>query len=278
MADIIESAEKEEADGVDGPALTSRLEKERETTTQENQQAELELEAPTQEEVPTKFKGKTVEEIVESYTNLEQQYGRQGNELGELRKLADSLIQKNLLETSSQRAESLEKEVLSEEDFYTDPVSAVRRVVDEALEPVKQNLGKTQLDTTLQKLQAKHPDLETLVNDMSFQNWVLASTPRQEMWTRASSGNFEYADELLSQYKTINQGAIEAKKEQDEAVKEEELKAATAVSAGSSRDAGAMNKPIYKRSELIRLRMNDPQRYQDLHNEIMQAYAENRVR
>ncbi len=280
MADIIDSAEQEDESGVDDSTLTDRLNKEIETNAQSTQDAELDLVSTTQpeDEVPTKFRGKTVDEIVDSYTNLEQQYGRQGNELGELRKLADSLIQKNLSETSSQRAESLEKEVLSEEDFFTDPVTAVRRVVEEALEPVKQNLGQTQLDSTVQKLQAKHPDLEAIVNDSSFQNWVLASTPRQEMWTRASNGDFDYADELFSQYKAVNQVSVQAKREQDEAVKEEELKAATTVSAGSSRDAGSMGKPIYKRSELIRLRMNDPQRYQDLHTEIMQAYADNRVR
>ncbi len=280
MADIIDSAEQEDESGVDDSTLTDRLNKEIETNAQSTQQAEQDLVSTTQpeDEVPTKFRGKTVDEIVDSYTNLEQQYGRQGNELGELRKLADSLIQKNLSETSSQRAESLEKEVLSEEDFFTDPVTAVRRVVEEALEPVKQNLGQTQLDSTVQKLQAKHPDLEAIVNDSSFQNWVLASTPRQEMWTRASNGDFDYADELFSQYKAVNQVSVQAKREQDEAVKEEELKAATTVSAGSSRDAGSMGKPIYKRSELIRLRMNDPQRYQDLHTEIMQAYADNRVR
>lgn len=280
MADIIDSAEQEDESGVDDSTLTDRLNKEIETNAQSTQDAELDLVSTTQpeDEVPTKFRGKTVDEIVDSYTNLEQQYGRQGNELGELRKLADSLIQKNLSETSSQRAESLEKEVLSEEDFFTDPVTAVRRVVEEALEPVKQNLGQTQLDSTVQKLQAKHPDLEAIVNDSSFQNWVLASTPRQEMWTRASNGDFDYADELFSQYKAVNQVSVQAKREQDEAVKEKELKAATTVSAGSSRDAGAMGKPIYKRSELIRLRMNDPQRYQDLHTEIMQAYTDNRVR
>ena len=280
MADIIDSAEQENESGVDDSTLTDRLNKEIETNAQSTQDAELDLVSTTQpeDEVPTKFRGKTVDEIVDSYTNLEQQYGRQGNELGELRKLADSLIQKNLSETSSQRAESLEKEVLSEEDFFTDPVTAVRRVVEEALEPVRQNLGQTQLDSTVQKLQAKHPDLEAIVNDSSFQNWVLASTPRQEMWTRASNGDFDYADELFSQYKAVNQVSVQAKREQDEAVKEKELKAATTVSAGSSRDAGAMGKPIYKRSELIRLRMNDPQRYQDLHTEIMQAYTDNRVR
>ncbi len=280
MADIIDSAEQEDESGVDDSTLTDRLNKEIETNAQSTQDAELDLVSTTQpeDEVPTKFRGKTVDEIVDSYTNLEQQYGRQGNELGELRKLADSLIQKNLSETSSQRAESLEKEVLSEEDFFTDPVTAVRRVVEEALEPVRQNLGQTQLDSTVQKLQAKHPDLEAIVSDSSFQNWVLASTPRQEMWARASNGDFDYADELFSQYKAVNQVSVQAKRKQDEAVKEEELKAATTVSAGSSRDAGSMGKPIYKRSELIRLRMNDPQRYQDLHTEIMQAYTDNRVR
>lgn len=229
-------------------------------------------------QLPPKFEGKNVDEIVKSYANLEQQFGRQGSELGELRKLADSLIQKNLQDTSNTRSESLEKSI-SEDDFYSDPVNAVRKVVEEALEPMKSNLSQTKVDSTVQRLQAKHPDMADVVNDLGFQQWIMESTPRQDMWVKASNGDFEYADELFTQYKGNNTSQVQAQKEQKQVVKSKELEDASSVSSGASQDAGGSSgKTIYRRSELIRLKMNDPTRYSDLHGEIMQAYAEGRVR
>lgn len=276
MADIIEDVSEELEDGVDDLDVQTRLMKEREPV--ETNNSEVVEESHNEESLPAKFKGKSVDEIINSYVNLEQQYGRQGNELGELRKLADSLIQKNLKESSSQQAESLEKKILSDEDFFSDPVSAVRKVVEEALQPVRQNLNQSKVDSTLQRLQAKHPDIQEIVYDQAFQSWIMSSTPRQDMWIKASNGDFDYADELLNQYKLLNTSAVNKEREEKKVTKKEELDAASGVSEGSSRDAGALNKPMYKRSELIRLRMNDPQRYKELHNEIMQAYAEGRVR
>ena len=52
-------------------------------------------EAETQEpafEVPDKFSGKSVEDIVKSYQNLEQELGRKSQEIGELRNLSDSFL------------------------------------------------------------------------------------------------------------------------------------------------------------------------------------------
>jgi len=273
---IVEAEENfDEVDNVED--LTQRLGQE--LKSEEEQVEEQPTENVETEELPPKFQGKSVDDIINSYVNLEQQYGRQGNELGELRKLTDSLIQKNLQEdATSQRTESLEKS-LSEDDFYNDPLTAVRKVVAEALEPVKSNLSQTQVDSTVQRLQAKHPDLTEVVNDLGFQQWIMESTPRQDMWVKASNGDFDYADELFTQYKAVQKPQVKAEKEQSQAVKEKELEAASSVSSGSSQDAEASSsKTIYRRAELVRLKINDPQRYNELQGEIMQAYAEGRVR
>jgi hypothetical protein len=144
---------------------------------------------------------------------------------------------------------------------------------------MKSNLSQTKVDSTVQRLQAKHPDMADVVNDLGFQQWIMESTPRQDMWVKASNGDFEYADELFTQYKGNNTSQVQAQKEQKQVVKNRELEDASSVSAGASQDAGGSSgKTIYRRSELIRLKMNDPTRYGDLHGEIMQAYAEGRVR
>ena len=191
--EIIVDAVSETGSGVsDSSEVANRLEEDREQITDvQNAQAPTETtEEPTIErEVPSKFEGKSVDDIVSSYTNLEQQYGRQGNELGELRKLADSLIQKNLNE-SSQRADSLEQDIsnndFTQDEFFADPTSAVRRIVNEALEPVKANLTESKMDSTVQRLQVRHPDVEEIVTDLGFQEWVMKSSPLMSCLTSIS--------------------------------------------------------------------------------------------
>ena len=274
MAEIIVDANNEVEEKIEGLDTVARLQKE-ETTNEEDANS-LETEKPV-EELPEKFQGKSIEDIAKSYSNLEQQYGKQGNELGELRKLADSLIQKNLQESQTQStADTIEQE-LSDEDFVLNPVEAVRKVVEESLKPIKENLTQTKVDNTLQRIQTAHPDVSEIVNDTNFQEWVMATKPRQDMWARASNGDFDYADELFTQYKSLaSRKDVEAENAIQRA-KEEDLKAATAISRGASPDVGTKGKPNYRRAELIRLRMENPKRYDSLSNEIRQAYAEGRV-
>ena len=274
MAEIIVDANNEVEEKIEGLDTVARLQKE-ETTNEEDANS-LETEKPV-EELPEKFQGKSIEDIAKSYSNLEQQYGKQGNELGELRKLADSLIQKNLQESQTQStADTIEQE-LSDEDFVLNPVEAVRKVVEESLKPIKENLTQTKVDNTLQRIQTAHPDVSEIVNDTNFQEWIMATKPRQDMWARASNGDFDYADELFTQYKSLaSRKDVEAENAIQRA-KEEDLKAATAISRGASPDVGSKGKPNYRRAELIRLRMENPKRYDSLSNEIRQAYAEGRV-
>ena len=151
-------------------------------------------------------------------------------------------------------------------------------MVEESLKPIKENLTQTKVDNTLQRIQTAHPDVSEIVNDTNFQEWVMATKPRQDMWARASNGDFDYADELFTQYKSLaSRKDVEAENAIQRA-KEEDLKAATAISRGASPDVGSKGKPNYRRAELIRLRMENPKRYDSLSDEIAQAYAEGRVR
>ncbi len=275
MTDRIVDSDLNVSDGTSTEEISSQLEGEK-VTSEEVQESNSEQQSE-EKVVPPKFQGKSVDEILQSYQNLEQQYGKQGNELGELRKLADSLIQKNLQEAQDTPVQEQEKR-LSEDDFLANPVDSVRKIVEEAIQPLKGALQQTNTDTTMSRLQAKHPDVEAIVKDLDFQKWVMESVPRQDMWQKASAGDFNYADELFSQYKSLHGIKIEQQKEIARTEKERELNAATAVASGASQDAVAKGKPTYKRSELIRLQLEDPRRYADLQPEIYQAYKEGRVR
>tara|TARA_B100000424_G_scaffold213356_1_gene170912 strand:+ start:1694 stop:2521 length:828 start_codon:yes stop_codon:yes gene_type:complete len=275
MTDRIVDSDLNASDGTSTEEISSQLEGEK-VTSEEVQESNSEQQSE-EKVVPPKFQGKSVDEILQSYQNLEQQYGKQGNELGELRKLADSLIQKNLQEAQDTPVQEQEKR-LSEDDFLANPVDSVRKIVEEAIQPIKGALQQTNTDTTMSRLQAKHPDVEAIVKDLDFQKWVMESVPRQDMWQKASAGDFNYADELFSQYKSLHGIKMEQQKEIARTEKERELNAATAVASGASQDAVSKGKPTYKRSELIRLQLEDPRRYADLQPEIYQAYKEGRVR
>ena len=58
--------------------------------------------------------------------------------------------------------------------------------------------------------------------------------------------------------------------------RDQALKAGKGVSRTSSESTAG--KKIYRRADLIRLRTNDPSRYEDLQGEILQAYADGRVK
>ena len=85
------------------------------------------------------------------------------------------------------------------------------------------------------------------------------------------------AKELIGNYKEraliTNTNEAEAQKATK---REEALKAGKGVSRTSSESTAG--KKIYRRADLIRLKNSDPERYESLQEEILQAYADGRVK
>jgi len=68
---------------------------------------------PEVPELPDRYRGKSIEDIVKMHQEAEKVIGRQAQEVGEVRKLADELIKQNL-GGKSQPVEKQEPEV----DFF----------------------------------------------------------------------------------------------------------------------------------------------------------------
>ena len=128
---------------------------------------------------------------------------------------------------------------------------------------------------TQQKLSQEHPDFGQIVQDQDFVNWVKSSNIRLGLYAKAD-GEFDYdsADELLSTYKQLRGVKAKQTEQTGEVTRKQNMKAAQVDSGGT----GESSKRIYRRADLIRLKMNDPNRYDALSDEIMQAYAEGRVK
>ena len=224
------------------------------------------------DDIPDKYRGKQLSDIIRMHQEAEKLIGKQAQEVGEVRKLADELIKQNLAD-KSQPIKEEEPEV----DFFENPQAAVRKTVDNhpdvvAARQAGQDFKKMQIQ---QKLAQEHPDFGQIVQDPDFVNWVKSSPVRIGLYAKAD-GEFDYdsANELLSTYKQLK--GVKAKQTSDagETQRKSNLKAAT-VDVGGTGESG---KRVYRRADLIRLKMQDPNRYDALSDEIMSAYAEGRVK
>jgi len=221
--------------------------------------------------VPSKYKGKSIEDVIRMHQEAEKLIGKQAQEVGEVRKLADDLIKQTLSKPSAPT------EVEPEIDFFEDPKKAVTQTLEThpdiiAARQAAQEMKKMQIQ---QRLAAEHPDFQEIVQDANFAEWVKQSPVRLRLYAQADS-QFDYdsANELLSTYKALNNVQKQKQVEQARKATETSLKAAAVDTGGT----GETSKRIYRRADLIRLRMTDPDRYNALQDEIMAAYAEDRVK
>ena len=230
------------------------------------------------EELPEKYRGKSAIEIAKMHQEAEKLIGRQANEVHEVRSLADQLL-KQQLESKAREAKPIEESL--EEDFFADPASAVNRQVEKhpAVLEARQAALEMKRMKTAQQLSSKHPDFATIASDTGFQDWVKSSAIRLNLFAKADAEfDFESADELLSTYKELKQIKQQTQNVQSAAVEskaqEQAMRAATVDVGG----AGESSRKVYRRADLIKLKMTDPDRYMQLSDEIMSAYAEGRVK
>ena len=232
---------------------------------------ELEIEE-SKTELPEKYRAKSLEEVVRMHQEAERLIGKQAQEVGEVRKLADELIKQNL-NGKSQPIKEEEPEV----DFFENPQKAVQVQIDrhpDVLAARQAGLDFKRMQIQ-QKLTQDHPDYSQVVNDSEFINWVKSSPIRSGLYAKADA-EFDYdsANELLSTFKQLRGIKAKQSDQASDAIRTKSMKAAQVDVGGS----GESSKRVYRRADLIRLKMTDPQRYETLSDEIMQAYSEGRVR
>ena len=238
---------------------------------QQVQQPQQETQQPAFE-VPEKYKGKTAEDIIKMHQEAEKLIGKQAQEVGEVRKLADELLKQSLA-SKPQPIEQQEPEI----DFFEDPKKAIQKELSAhpdviAAREAALAFKKMQIQ---QKLNSDHPDFTQVVQDPEFVNWVKSSPVRMGLYAKADA-EFDYdsANELLSTFKQIKSVKAQENKAAGEAARQSALKSA-AVDVGGT---GESSKKVYRRADLIRLRMTDPARYEALSDDIMRAYQEGRVK
>ena len=221
-------------------------------------------------ELPEKYRGKSVEDVVKMHQEAEKLVGRTMNEVSEVRKLADELIKSQL--TPKPKEVEKPKEV----DFFENPQEAIRQQIENnpRVQAAEQYAKQAQAEQSKQRLAQIHPDVQQIVGDEGFQAWVKASRVRSQLFQQADNYDLDAADELISTYKelrTVRQKQVEAV---DNTAKIKTLNA-VAVDTGGS---GESSQKIFRRADLIRLKMNSPDKYEERMPEIMEAYRTGRVK
>ena len=278
MTSIVVDA-AEESSAVDS-AITDTTSEDTTSEVTETVEATAETEVTEESKVPDKFAGKSLEDVINSYENLEKEQGRKSQEIGELRKLSDSFLQAQLNTNQQQNLQANNKNTEKTEDFdfFEDPDGAVNRAIENhpKFKEFQQFQAQQSQTAARSRLQEAHPDYGNIVKDAKFQDWVKESPIRMQMFQAADAYNFDAANELLSTWKDramINK--TQEVNEQAEADRKAALKAGASESRSGVSSGGGK---IFKRADLINLKMRDPQRYESMQDEIFKAYSEGRVK
>ena len=241
----------------------------------------------TKGEVPEKYKGKDISAVIEMHQNLEHKLSSMGNELGQVRKLADTL-----LEMKKENVEEPKpRKPLTVDEIFADPDQAINATVASSDVAKDARDAKTRVDNierqlALQKFENEYPDYRKDLSDPTFQNWVVANPARQELFRRADNYDTTSANalwQMWDEYRELRE--VSEKKEEAKTRRKKTIEAGKTVSEGSA-DV-ATRAPIYSRAKLMELRikaeqgdlsarskMNDPA----FQEEMTKAYAEGRVR
>ncbi len=246
------------------------------TEADEIQQIENEVEKPQVETptVPEKYQNKSLEEVVQMHQEAEKLLGRQSSEVGELRKVVDDYITNQTQLAAPQQPVEPEDDL----DYFTDPQAAVNRAIENhpKIREAEEYTAQYKKQTSLAQLQNKHPDMQNILQEEAFADWIKSSKIRTQLFVEADQNyNADAADELFTLWKE-RKGIAQQTAAVEKKARKQQIKAANTGNAQGS--AEASRRKVYRRADIIKLMKTDPDRYQALSEEIFKAYQEGRVK
>ena len=132
------------------------------------------------------------------HQEAEKLLGRQSSEVGELRKVVDDYITSQTEQPAPQQ-KTVEPE--DDIDYFTDPQAAVNRAIENhpKIKEAQEYSTQYKKQASLAVLQNKHPDMQDILKDDKFAEWIKASKIRTQLFVEADQHyNADAADELFS--------------------------------------------------------------------------------
>jgi hypothetical protein len=250
------------------------------------QPSEPQNQQPSEPELPEKYRGKSIHDIIAMHQNAESELGRKNNEVGVIRKLADELIGVRAVER--QANPPTPRKPLTTDELLNDPESKILEVVKEATDAsvrdTETRVRRMEADLQVQAFERKYPGFQDTMNAPEFGSWLQSGSDyRKRLALRAAEGDYSAADELFGLYndhtasRTPPQNAEPAQPSGPSAAR-----ASSTVRSGGSHANGVVpgndGKKMLSRAELLDMRINRPDEFDMRQDEILAAYREKRVR
>jgi len=261
-----------------------KQEDELETEIQEASDNSESRQADNSIEIPERFKDKSVEDVIKSYTELEKAYSRQGNDLGEYRKLTEQLLSLESNGGSKEEPKQTQSEDISIDALYDDPKGTIEKVVSQRVSGLEQQLQQERFNDRLGQMSQKFEGWQEEVRSPEFSNWVQewANTPvRQRLVMAGDQGDLEAAEEVLLSYYERKQMAQQAQQSKQKAQRDADLAKGT-LESGSPESPES--ETTFSRRKLLDLRIKAKQGnrqainfLKDNQGDIARAYAEGRL-
>ena len=231
-------------------------------------------------ELPAKYRGKSLEDVVKMHQELEKLNGKQAQEVGEHRKFFDEMMKRELLRSKAEQQPKAEDTEDPDDIFFKSPTKSMGEFINNhpAIKQAEEQALLMRAQTAQQQLLQQFPDYVQVVQSSEFKEWVNGSPVRQRLYDEADEGyDVNAAAELISTWKTISgtkqQQAQQTITPESQETRTKSLKAA-AVDTGSS---SVGSKKRYSRSALQELLRTNPDKYYANADEILLAYDEGRV-
>jgi hypothetical protein len=253
-------------------------------SSQQSQTRQTQVQQTQSQDVDPRFAGKSTEEIVGMYRNLESHSGRLASQLGEARTNLHTIItgkRENDLRQNGGVTEATTAKIQPTE-LLSNPTEAIDRYLTSRQSPevsaLQQRLANLENQLANTTLRFNHPKAEEETADPAFAAWVRQTPLRQQLAQRAANGDPSSADMLLTEWQTAKASGKDSVNNVSERAKELAQRSTLEGRSAGTEGTGKA-KRTYKSSDLIALRMNDPDKYENpaFQREITQAYIEKRV-
>ena len=238
--------------------------------------------------IPERFEGKSAEDVAKSYVELEKLNSRQAQDLGEQRKLTDSLIQMvqppSVSSGDSYGPTNEQTANVTVDELYEKPQETIEKVAssiaDTRVKELEERLSRYEGNANLEVLEKKHPRWQETVDTPEFKNFVTDKQYRQRLAVAASQNDLQAADELLEMYEDVTGVSDRRDADQRRAV---DLQNATLETGAAPLRSGTSDQ-MFSRSDLLEMRIRAQQgddkaerKLNSLKPDIMKAYEEGRV-
>jgi hypothetical protein len=233
--------------------------------------------------IPEKYRGKSVEDIIAMHQAVEQKLSRLGNEVGELRRFRETQ------ELELRKTREPQKKEVNVDVLLDNPEEAVETVIGQSskIRKLEEQLEQLGTQDAKRQFEQSFPNYQQDLQNEQFLEWAMKNPVRRALAQAADRYDFTAANELWSLWQERQElvGQQEQqKKQQQAAIKEKKLRDGTLESGtGNSTET----KKVFSRREIREIKtralQGDP-KAQDIVNDpqwqaqTMAAYFDKRAR